>query len=192
MVKVVIVNGKPSSGKTTFENLCCEKIKKLPIGTVEPGKYLYAEVTSTVDFVKELAFKCGWDGTKTPENRRFLSDLKDLLTHWNDVPFKKIQERVDDLRWAGFNRVIFVDCREPNEIQKLKDAFNATTVIVRRPEVEESQVSNHADADVFYYEYDHIVWNDGDIEKLKSEVDLFLDKYILSDKFDNIYKGERG
>ena len=32
-------------------------------------------IVSTVDFVKEIAARWGWDGTKTPQNRKFLSDL---------------------------------------------------------------------------------------------------------------------
>jgi len=31
----------------------------------------------------------GWDGGKTPEDRRFLSDLKDALTRWKDVPYNE-------------------------------------------------------------------------------------------------------
>ena len=43
----------------------------------------------SVNLVKSLATMAGWDGNKTEKNRKFLSDLKDLLSNWNDVPYKE-------------------------------------------------------------------------------------------------------
>ena len=119
---------------------------------------------------------CGWDGTKTLENRKFLSDLKDLLTKWDDVPFKTIVHRAKTLP-SNTDWIMFVDCREPAEIQKLKEELNATTVLVRRESVEGNETSNHADANVFNYEYDLTIWNNSDIINLEKEADLFI-KYM--------------
>jgi hypothetical protein len=135
---------------------------------------LWIDITSTVDFVKEIATECGWDGTKTLENRKFLSDLKDLLTKWNDVPYKTIINRAktlpDNLDW-----IMFVDCREPAEIQKLKEGLNATTVLIRRPGDEETETSNHADAEVFSYNYDLTIFNNSDIINLENEAKKFIE-----------------
>ena len=49
---------------------------------------------SSVDFVKEVARFAGWNGEKNLHTRKFLSDLKDLLTFLDDIPFKKIEERM--------------------------------------------------------------------------------------------------
>ena len=185
MIKVVIVNGMPESGKTTFEIHCREAIKNLPMGYVEDGCWIYSEIISTVDFVKKIALECGWDGTKSLKNRKFLSDLKDLLTEWADVPSKKIIDKVNS---TLFSTVFFIDCREPKEIQKLKDALNAMTVLVRRPEVENNKTSNHADANVFDYNYDYVIWNDGNIEQLQNKADEFVNT-ILNDN-DHIYKAK--
>ena len=118
---------------------------------------------STVDFVKEVATMCGWDGTKTPKNRKFLSDLKDLLTEWDDVPFNKIIDTIDT--WA-YERIaegeydrslVFVHCREPKEIEKLVEHYNiddediVTTLLIRREAAENIQQINHADNDVLNY-----------------------------------------
>ena len=81
MVKVVVCNGMPMSGKTTFQTIC--KGKSNHAHGIEGYRgfgRLHIESCSTVDFVKEVAKSCGWDGTKTLENRKFLSDLKDLLS----------------------------------------------------------------------------------------------------------------
>ena len=78
MVKVVVINGRPGCGKTTFEQICQDMCKP-NLSNFQEERIVQVAITSTVDFVKEIALNCGWDGSKTLENRRFLSDLKDLL-----------------------------------------------------------------------------------------------------------------
>ena len=77
--------------------------------------------------------------------------------------------------------LVFVDCREPAEIQKLKERLNATTVLIRREEVENNEVSNHADADVFYYDYDLTIYNNSDIIHLEDEARKFIE-YMKKDE----------
>ena len=175
MVKVVIVNGKPGVGKSEFERICKEKcnlFNRQP--GFEAGRDLWIDIISTVDFVKEVATMCGWDGTKTLENRRFLSDLKDLLTKWDDVPFKTIVHRANTLP-DNTDWIMFVDCREPAEIQKLKEKLNATTVLIRRESVENNETSNHADAGVFEYNYDLTIENNSDIIDLEKKAKEFIE-----------------
>jgi hypothetical protein len=178
MVKVVVVNGRPGCGKTTFEEICEELCNSATIVSgFKKNRRLLVDTCSTIDFVKSVAFMCGWDGNKTPENRKFLSDLKKLITDWGDVPFKKIQDRIKTRAASGGNVdwIIFVDCREPNEIQKIKEFFNATTIIIRREEVENENCSNYSDADVFYYNYDLTIYNNSDIIHLEDEARKFID-----------------
>lgn len=175
MVKVVVVNGRPESGKTTFEEKCMELVRASSTFWFDESKRVMVEMCSTVDFVKKIALECGWDGVKTSRNRKFLSDLKDLLTEWDDVPFQKILEKVEDLCFYPNDFLLFVDCREPAEIQKLKERLNATTVIVRRLGDEVNETSNHADANVFDYEYDYTIKNYGDLSDLVVECVGFLD-----------------
>lgn len=178
MVKVAIINGMPMSGKTTFEELCqeiCDPLAKE--SGFEEGSILCVDICSTVDFVKIVAKQCGWDGTKNLKNRKFLSDLKDLLTEWDDVPFKKIRSRINvrAKSFAAVDWIVFVDCREPAEIQKLKERLNATTVLIRREGVENNEVSNHADSNVFYYDYDLTIYNNSDIIHLEDEARKFIE-----------------
>ena len=56
------------------------------------------EILSTIDYVKDIAKVLGWDGTKTLENRRMLSDLKDLLTRWNDSPHQSVCNKINELK----------------------------------------------------------------------------------------------
>lgn len=178
MVKVVVINGMPMSGKTTFEELCqeiCDPFAKE--SGFEEGSILCVDICSTIDFVKIVAKQCGWDGTKDLKNRKFLSDLKDLLTEWNDVPFKKIQSCVNmrAKSFAAVDWIVFVDCREPAEIQKLKERLNATTVLIRRPSVENNETSNHADTNVFDYDYDLEITNEFGLDELQMIAEAFIE-----------------
>lgn len=169
-MEVYIVNGAPGSGKTTFENYVQEVMGKN-----------FCKIFSTVDCVKKIATDFGWDGTKTPKNRKMLSDLKDLLTEWNDIPLKDIVSRVNlfkfELESFGITTqsAVFIDCREPKEIEKLKKALNAKTIIIRREEAEKKIASNHADADVLNYKYDICIYNNSSIDHLKLLTEDFID-----------------
>ena len=175
MVKIVVVNGAPSAGKSLFERLCEEQCSYFRNRAGFDGtKPLHVDITSTVDFVKEIAYNCGWDGTKTPENRKFLSDLKALLTKWNNVPYEIIRERVEGLP-KTYDWIMFVDCREPEEIQKFKDGMNATTLLIRREQAENIETSNVSDANVLDYNYDLTIWNNSDIIDLERKADTFIE-----------------
>jgi hypothetical protein len=173
MVKVIAINGKPGSGKTTFEFMCKQYVYELTDGFNER---LEVEIFSSITFVKRIALMCGWDGTKTLKNRKFLSDLKDILTDWNDVPFNKIVEKIKTLEAHPTikNFVLFVDCREPKELAKLRDELGAVTLLIRRKDDENVETSNHADEDVFEFEYDCEITNDAGLEELKKDACDFM------------------
>lgn len=163
-MKIFIVNGAPGAGKTTFEEMAETMVGEN-----------YCKHISSVDFVKEIAYECGWDGSKTDKNRKFLSDLKDLLTRWNNVPYEKIKESIQIMRLAPTKPwCIFIDCREPFEIDKLKKGLGAKTILIRRNEAEQKPTSNHADENVLNYTYDYEINNNGDKCDLLNEVEKFL------------------
>ena len=172
-MEIVVINGCPRqrSGKDLFVQYAQDILGK--------GRVLNI---STVDFVKEIATKCGWDGTKTPENRKFLSDLKDLLTEWNDVLFKKVEEGIRHFRAEAYCEYsyddselwVFIHCREPREIQKFVDKMNARTLLIRRAAVEQNHQSNHSDADVLNYQYDDVIRNDSTLEDYYEQVRQYV------------------
>ena len=190
-MSVYIINGAPGSGKSTF----CQKVIDIV------GKNWGYEL-STVDLVKEIATDLGWNGEKTLKNRKFLSDLKDLLTEWNDIPFKHttkhvriIKEHFDNFNLDSDEAAIFINCREPEEIERLKQALNAKTILIRRDKAENGSVSNHADANVLNYKYDIEIRNNGDLRELaylaldfveKEELHFDFYKNLEIDIFGNI------
>ena len=179
MVKVVIVNGMPESGKTTMQEICSNKLRDLNWNTA---------IKSSVEWVKDIATYAGWNGEKTDKNRKFLSDLKKALTDWDDAVLKNLMEMIDSYHYTGLDWVVFVDIREPVEIAKAKKEFNATTVIVRRPQVECNHYSNSSDMNVFNYEYDETIWNDSDLTQFALECEKFIKELLINSN--NIYKKE--
>jgi hypothetical protein len=56
----------------------------------------------------------------------------------------------------------------------LKEGLNATTLLIRRPGDDEAETSNHADANVFNYEYDLTIENNSDIMDLAKKAKDFI------------------
>lgn len=171
-MKIVIINGKAGCGKDTFVTMCRDILGITKILNV-----------STVDYVKEVAEYCGWDGTKTPENRKFLSDLKDVLTQWDDVPLKKVCQEITTWQhlWIASGEydkaVVFIHCREPKEIKKLCKELsicNPITLLIRRGAAESVEQMNHADNEVLNYEYDYTIPNNGSLSELRARAEEFL------------------
>ena len=181
-LQVIIVSGRPGVGKTTFENFCQDILG-------EP----FCQTRSTVDKIKEIAREGGWKGGKELRDREFLSDLKDLFTEYNDMPLNDIcsflkgwEQELEMYGVQNLHHILFVDDREPKHIERLKKRLEAMgvqvfTLLIRRPGDEYMKVSNHADANVFEYEYDYTVFNRGDLEhfrKTAKEVVTLLSEKI--------------
>lgn len=178
--KIFIINGAAGSGKTTFEELC--------MATVEIEKGQGIIIDSIINPVKHIAIKNGWwDGKeKTSKIRKFLSDLKDILTEYDNIPMNELVKRMEDIFLSNQEvSIAFIDMREAADIEKFKkiysDIYDIKTVLVRRPgDIENiSAASNHADADVFDYSYDITVFNYGDIDELIKTAELFVKTFIF-------------
>ena len=176
-MKVIVINGVPMSGKDLFCDLC---LNYMTARGIMGGKI------STIDFIKRIAAQVGWNGLKEAKDRKFLSDLKDLLTEYNDSPFTTVEQQIRQT-YLRFNKemgvpedkiVFFVHCREPKEIQKFVDKMGAETLIIRREEMEKLPQSNHADKEVLNYTYTYEIKNDNGIEELEKEAMKFVDNLV--------------
>jgi len=175
---IIIINGVAESGKDTF----IEIFKRTYYTTV----YNF----STINKIKEIAKELGWKGTKTDKDRKFLSNLKDLWTNYNNGPFNYIldvvKNTIGDYYLDECNSFVFIHCREPKEILKLKNYFIkmsksrskyngciVKTLLLKRNK--KNIPNNHADMYVENYNYDYIVKNNGTLEELKEQVIKFKD-----------------
>lgn len=171
-MELVIINGTGGSGKDSFVEAVSRNIQ---------GKcYNY----STVDFVKYVAICAGWRKDKTPENRKFLSDLKKLLTEWDDVPYKKTAMEIHSNTMDALENdvlrssVMFIHCREPEEIARLVENWGAHSLLVTRTAADEVEQSNDSDRNVRNYEYDTIVENNGTLAELEDSARTYLHEVL--------------
>ena len=166
-LKIVVINGQGGVGKDLFINYCNDFCD-----------YLYSY--STVDFIKHSARRFGWYGTKEPKDRKMLSELKRILKEWNDIPYKKTSEYIDMAKAASvfndYDEVLFIHCREPEEIERLKKDFDVITVLIRRLEVEQSW-DNPSDDNVFDYFYDYVIINNTK-DELKQSAEFFINEIL--------------
>lgn len=166
-MKIFIVNGTGGSGKTTFEKM---------VKNIAEQEGYDVRAISTIDYVKQMAKKFGWDGGKSLNDRRFLSDLKDALTRWKDVPYQKISDRLEILKLEQQVDAVFIDCREPDEIKRFVQDYGAITILVQRGET--VIFGNHADDDVKNYQYDIVIDNSRGLDELKQEATIFVETWI--------------
>lgn len=180
LINVVIVNGFPRAGKDTFIDAAVSHCKDTGIDVV---KY------STIDSVKKIAKVCGWDGKKTPENRKKLSDLKDWTTKEFDLSFVEIKRLV---RTAMAKRIlgrqdqmIFIQIREPEEIKRVFDQYlnddnvRVTCLVIYKTD-DLGEQSNHADRNVNKIDYDYAIRNDGSIEVLTDNTMKFVNLLLYN------------
>ena len=173
-MKIFIVNGFPRSCFFFFFVLISDYLG-------ENNVY----ILSTVDFVKEIATLCGWDGVKNGKNRKFLADLKNLLTEWDDVPIKKIKKELVNIQhlYESYDLdtsqvVVFIMCREPNEIARLCRELGAKSLFISRDN-HETDFSNTSDAEVENYNYDIYFHNPEGIDNLFREIKNFIKEQNL-------------
>lgn len=160
MKKIYITNGVGGCGKDTFANFLNELIPVM--------KY------SSIDKVKGIARLCGWDGGKTEKDRKFLSDLKCLTTEYSEMPFEDLRYMVGVFRDKTNVDVMLIDIREPAEIERAKKEFGAETILIVNPNIPHIK-SNMADKNVYEYEYDYKIMNNGTLEEFRETVKQFAE-----------------
>ena len=174
MKKIFVQNSVGGSGKDTWASLL--------------NKYIPTYKYSIVDLPKEAAKVLGWDGGKTEKDRKFLSDVMDLSTEYNDAPFKDVLSIVTDFKNNLIeNEVLIIDMRDPKDITRAVETFGAETILIRNPNIRKIE-SNHADRDVENYEYDYIIENDGTLEQLDKVAKLFVCDVICGEHIPDMHK----
>ena len=151
--KIIVINGVAGSGKNTFTGY----LKTLMPDLIEH---------STIDTVKKMAWQyLGVDHyqDKTDEKRKLWHELKTAWSNYNDGPLKEILA----LQYWNYDRLLVVHCREPEEIEKIKNHFGdgCVTILITRPGVHVPD--NSADKGVMGFEYDYLIVNDGGFDDLE-------------------------
>ena len=158
--RVVIINGNGGVGKDTFVN-AVSKFKKV-------------KKTSTVDLIKQAATILGYDENRKDEkDRKFLSDLKNLTTEYNNGPIRYIEQSYNEFL-NDDNEILFLFIREIDELDMMKKRLNAITLLITNSSTH-FITSNEADKNVLNYDYDYTIEN-SDIESLDNKAIDFINK----------------
>ena len=176
MKYVVIINGKPRAGKTTFQRKC-----KFYLDIEDNFRY---HSVSSIDYIKEIyRQQLGWNGIKTDKARKDLSILKKMWIDNCNGPLAHILKFVLSLPDEE-DHMVFVDVREESEIIKYVDTFDAlkciniryTTVFIDRDDTDAIEYGNKSDDGVGKNMslYMHIIHNDGDIINLEESAKAFI------------------
>ena len=169
---VVIVNGKPRSGKDTFCNYIikyCEKNNK------------YCDTWSTIDLEKELLediVNRTYD-INSDRDRAFLSELKQLINRYYDITFRDFVNLIE-----FYDGIFLIHTREWNEIVRFKDYCNEKnikfiTVFLTSPN--EKEFNNWSDTFCIDRKdsYDIIINNNGTLEELEENAKQFCESKLF-------------
>lgn len=170
--QIFVINGSGGVGKDTFVNLVSIELNDIM-------KQFHTVMNfSSVDKVKEIAKEIGWDDRKTERDRKFLSDLKILTSNYCDMSFQSMKEKVDEFMLDKHSIYLFLHIREPQEIKRAVKEFRANTILIRRNSIKHI-TSNMADENVFNYNYDFVIDNNGTLEELKDKAKEFIRKVSI-------------
>ena len=158
---IVVINGTGGSGKDTFIDFV--------------SKYRKVYNFSSIDIIKKVAKVAGWTGKKEEKDRKFLSDLKKLTTEYNDLAFNDTKNAVEKFN-SSDDEIMFIHIREPEEIQRAVEAFNAKTLLIKREGLANIN-TNYSDASVDDYDYDYVIYNTT-LEDLEYVASTFYEKML--------------
>lgn len=173
--RVIIINGKPRSGKDTF----CRIVEKF---CEEHDQECYT--WSTIDFEKELFEEITGreylpEGPESANDRAFLSEFKQLLNKYFDTTFESFNNMIE-----FFPGILLVHSREWNEILDFGchcDMKNIpfTTIFIDNPNEKEYNNSSDKQCNRNVEDYDFVFHNNGTIKEFEENVTKFCESQLL-------------
>ena len=159
-----VINGSGGAGKDTLCDMAAKHFKIVNVSSIDP--------------IKKIARENGWNGEKDLKSRKFLADLKQLFTEYNDLPTRYVLEKYREFNESDAE-LFFVHIREGAEIDRFKsaarcfDEAQCVTLLVKSKRCE-GVYGNASDDMVESYDYDYVFQNDGTLEEAEEEFITFL------------------
>lgn len=166
-----IINGTNGVGKDTFiGNLRCSFKPQSRSKNSERERQSSISSISTIDTVKDMLRTYEiWDGEKDEASRLLMQRIKEAICEYSNYITESIVSRsrewfaLQSKRFGTSDDIsmMFIHCREPEEIKKLVDALNACfgdqafigTILIDRKDAPEV-AHNKSDENVRNYNYD--------------------------------------
>lgn len=161
----IVINGSGGAGKDTLCDIAAKHFKTVNVSSIDP--------------IKKIARENGWNGEKDLKSRKFLADLKQLFTDYNDLPTKYIIEKYKEFL-IGDAEIFFVHIREGAQIAHFieeaeKLGSRPRSLLVRSKRCE-SVYGNASDDDVADFDYDFYYDNDLPLEEAGEDFCIFLNR----------------
>jgi len=176
---VIIVNGKPESGKTY---LCDEFIKKQIDLEIHGEPSLKSIMYTPIDRIKRCAKNYfGWDGSKDIGSRSMLAELYQFDINHNNETFKEMTKFIN--RWnENRYKIVFINIRNIDQITLLKEYLSENDYYVRTMYIytdskDSITYDNKADDNVEYFDYDIVFKNNKDYEALSNFCDIVMTNF---------------
>lgn len=166
---VIVINGCGGAGKDTLCEFAAKTFKTVNISSIDP--------------IKKIAAENGWNGEKDLRSRKFLSDLKQLFTEYNDLPTVYAIEKLKAFAESE-NELFFVHIRESDQISHFISEAQAhvgvtpLSLLVRSKRCE-SSYGNASDDGVENYKYDLYYDNDLPLEAAETDFTEFLKRIAV-------------
>ena len=181
-MQIIGISGKAESGKTTTALLLQEELNKRGISTC------FINYGDLVKYVAKQYYN--WQGEKDQKGRTLLQYIGTDLG----------REKVDNSIWVNmiiniikilqynYNVAIIGDCRFPNEYEewnKYKKDFNMIKLRIERPnyknKLTKKQKQHLSETALDNYCFDYTIINNDDLNKLKNEVNKFINSQLKLD-----------
>ena len=158
--QILLVGGTSESGKDHFTNYL--------------GKHVSGVCRlQTSTLAKIAGANLGYQGAKTPQDRKFISDLYDMSKRLYDAPYRYLSREIEGLLSVRYDVVIVIHVREADDTVRLKKDYPwSKTVFIDR--ASQSEPSNHADANVGNYPYEYYILNRAGIKEFENNIDVFI------------------
>lgn len=167
----IVINGGGGAGKDTLCEITARHFRVVNVSSIDP--------------IKRIASENGWNGEKDLRSRKFLADLKQLFTDYNDLPTRYILEKYSEFLKSDAE-IFFVHIREGEQIAHFVSEARAvggepTTLLIRSKRCE-AQYGNASDDDVESYRYDHYYDNDLPLDQVENDFIAFINAIIAKNR----------
>ena len=158
-----VINGSGGAGKDTLCSLAAKHFKTVTVSSIDP--------------IKKIARENGWNGEKDLKSRKFLADLKQVFSDYNDLPTVYTIDKYKEFL-ENDAELFFVHIREGEQIAHFVDEAKKVgiapkTLLIRSKRCE-AVYGNASDDDVENYNYDYYYYNDTPLEEAENAFCEFL------------------
>ena len=178
---IIIVNGKPESGKTY---LCDEFIKK-QIDLENHGEsFLKSIMYTPIDRIKRCAKSYfGWNGDKSIGSRSMLADLYQFDIDHNNETFKEMTKFINRWNENGY-KIVFINIRNIDQITLLQEylsenSYRVRTMYMYTDSKDSITYDNKADDSVEHFDYDIVFKNNKDDKSFYDFCDIVITNFKI-------------